>query len=69
MIKVKREQEMDPNKLSSEQIENKMVILTPETLSSEDWFETKIQAIFYKSDKCFEHPEEKLMNFREHQQQ
>ena len=30
---------MDPNKFSSEHIDNKMVTLTPETLSSEDVLE------------------------------
>ena len=42
---------MDPNKFSSEHIENKMVTLTPKTLSSEDWFETKLQDKFDKSDQ------------------
>ena len=45
---------MDLNKLSSEHIENKMVTLTSDTLSSEDWFETKLQAKFDKSDQIFE---------------
>ena len=39
---------MDLNKLSSEHIENKMVTLTSDTLSSEDCFETKLQAKFEK---------------------
>ena len=47
---------MDPNKLSSEHTENKMVTLTSETLSSEEFFETKLQAKSDKSDKCFEQP-------------
>ena len=58
MIEFKGEQQMDPNKLSSEHIENKMVTLTSETLSYEDCFETKIQAKFDKSGRNFEHPEE-----------
>ena len=48
---------MSPNKFSSEHIENKMVTITSETLSSEDCFETKLQAKFNKSDQIFEEPE------------
>ena len=48
---------MHPKKLSSEYIENKMVPITSETLSSEDCFETKLQDKFDKSNKCFEPPE------------
>ena len=44
---------MDLNKFSSEHIENKMITLTPETLSSEDFFETKLQVNFDKSDQIF----------------
>ena len=49
---------MDSNKFSSEHIENIMVTIISETLSSVDWFETKIQAKFDKSDQIFEQPEE-----------
>ena len=49
---------MDPNNLSSEHIENKMVTITSKTLSSEDCFETKLQANFDKYDQLFEQPEE-----------
>ena len=48
---------MEPNKLSSEYIENEVLTLTSETSSSEDCFETKLQAKFYKSDKILEEPE------------
>ena len=48
---------MEPKFLSTEHIENKMVTLTSGTLSSEDCFETKIQAKFGKSDQLFEQPE------------
>ena len=48
---------MDPNMFLSEHIENKMVTLTSENLSSEDWFETKLQVNFGKSDQLFEQPE------------
>ena len=58
MIEFKGEQQIYPKKFSSEQIENKIVTLTHETLSSEDWFETKLQAKFDKSDQIFEQPEE-----------
>ena len=54
---------MYPNKLSSEQIKNRMFTLNSETLSSEDYFETKFQTKFDKSDQIFEQPEEKLMDF------
>ena len=42
-----------------------MVTLTYETLSSEDCFETKLQANFNKSDQIFEQPEEEFMDFME----
>ena len=48
---------MEPNKLSSEHIKNEVLTLTSETLSSEDYFETKLQAKFYISDHIFEQPE------------
>ena len=59
---------MYPNKLSSEHMENKMVTLTSETLSFEDWIETKIQANIDKYDQHFEKPEEKLVDFKGEQQ-
>ena len=40
-----------------------MLTLTSETSSSEDFFETKIQAKFDKSDQIFEQPEEELIYF------
>ena len=54
---------MDPKKFSSEHIENKMVTLTSEILSYEDYFETKLQAKFDKFDQNFKQPEEELMDF------
>ena len=48
---------MDPNKLSSEHIEDKIITLIYETLSSEDCFETKLQSKFDKYDQLFEQPE------------
>ena len=60
---------MDPNFFSSEHIKNKMVTLTSETLSSDDWFDTKLHTEFYKSDQIFDQPEEKLMNIIEQQHQ
>ena len=53
---------MDPNKFSSEHLENKIVTLSYETLSSEDCFETNIQSKFDKPWKFFEQPEEQLMD-------
>ena len=49
---------METNKFSSEYIENKMITHTSETLSSEEYFETKLQAKFDKPDQMFEQPEE-----------
>ena len=46
-----------------------MINLTSETLYSEDFFESKIQDKFDKSDHNFEQPEEELMDFMEHQHQ
>ena len=40
-----------------------MATLISGTLSSEDCFETKLQAKFDKSDQIFEQIEEKLMDF------
>ena len=54
----KGKQQMEPNKLSSEHIENEVLTLTSKTLSSEDCLETKLQAKFNKSDPIFEQPEE-----------
>ena len=42
---------MDPNMLSSEQIEHKMVTLTSEISSFEDCFDNKLQAKFDKYDQ------------------
>ena len=44
---------MDTNKFLSEHINDKMVTLTSETLSYEDWFETQVQAKFNKDDNLF----------------
>ena len=60
---------MDPNKLSSEHIENQIFTLTSETSSSEDYFETKLQTKFDKYDYFFEQPEEELMYFIKQQHQ
>ena len=54
---------MDPKNFSSEHIINKMFTLTFEALSSEDFFENKLQAKFDKFDQIFEQPEEELMDF------
>ena len=54
---------MEQNKLSSEHIENEVLSLTSEYLSSEDCFGTKLQAKFDKYDQIIEQPEEKLMDF------
>ena len=60
---------MDPNKFSSEHIENEMVTINSETLSYEDCFETKLQAKFDKYDQNFKQPEEEMMYFIEKQHQ
>ena len=54
---------MDPNNFSLENNESKMVTLTPETLASEDCFETKLQPKYDKFNQKFEQPEEELMDF------
>ena len=69
MIELKGEEPMDPNKFSLEHIGNKMVTLTYETLSYEDFFETKLQTKVDKSDKFFEQQEEEFMGFIEQQHQ
>ena len=48
---------MEPNQFLSEHIRNEVLNLTSETLSSEDWFETKIKAKFDKSDQSFDQQE------------
>ena len=48
---------MNPSKFLSEHNKNKMVLLTSETLSFEETFETKLQAKFDKYDQFFEQPE------------
>ena len=54
---------MDQQKLSPEHIEKEVLTLTPENLSSEDCFETKLQDKFDKSDQIFEQQEEEFMDF------
>ena len=49
---------MEPNKFSSERIINEVLTLSSETSSSEDFFETKLQAKFDSSDQIFEQPDE-----------
>ena len=44
-----------------------MVTITSEALSSEELFETKLEAKFDKYDKSFEQPEEELIDFIEQQ--
>ena len=44
----------ETNKFSSKLIVNEVVTITSETPSSEDHFETKLQAKFDKSDQTFE---------------
>ena len=60
---------MDPNKFSSEHIENKIFTLTYETLSYEYCFETKLQSKFDISDNFSEQLEEELIYFTEQQHQ
>ena len=60
---------MEPEKSSSEHIENKGLTLISETASSKDCFDKKIQAKFDKSDNIFEQPEKELMDFMEKQHQ
>ena len=68
LINYKKEK-MEPNKFSSEHIENGVLNITSETPSSEDFLETKLQDKFNKSDQNFEQPEEELIDFMEQQHQ
>ena len=54
---------MEPNTFSLERIKNEVLTLTYETSSSEDYYETKLQAKFDKSDQIFEQLEEEFMDF------
>ena len=49
---------MQYHMFSSEHIINEVLTLNSGTSSSEDWFETKIQAKFDKSDQIFKQIEE-----------
>ena len=49
---------------SSEHIENEVITLISENPSSENPFETKLQAKFATSDKSFEKQEELLIEFK-----
>ena len=55
---------MEQKKLSPEHIENEVLTITYETSSSEDYFETKLQYKFDKSDQIFEQQEEEFMDFK-----
>ena len=57
LIEFKVEQQMNPYRISSEHIENKMVTLTSETLSYEYCFGTKLQDKFNKYYQIFKQPE------------
>ena len=60
---------MELKKFSPEHIKNEVLTLTSENSSSEDHFETKLQAKFDKSDHIFEQPEEEFRAFIEQQRQ
>ena len=60
---------MEPNKFSSEHINNEILTFTSETSLSEAFFETKLQAKSDKTDQIFEQPEEELMDFIEQHHQ
>ena len=47
---------MEPNKFSTNHIENDVLTLSSENSSSEDYFDTKLQDKFNKSDQTFEQP-------------
>ena len=57
LIELMGKKEMEPNKFSLSHTKNEVLNLTSETSSSEDCFETKLQAMFYKSDQILEQPE------------
>ena len=56
---------MDPNKVSSEYIENKVLTIVSENSSSEDNFDTKLQANFDKFDLMFWTTRLKINGFHE----
>ena len=58
---------MEPNKISSEHIESRMVTLTSEYLFTEYCFGTKLQANFDKSDQWYEKLEDEFIDFIEQQ--
>ena len=60
---------MQYHMFSSEHIINEVLTLNSGTSSSEDWFETKIQAKFDKSDQIFNQTGEELMDITEQQHQ
>ena len=45
---------MEPSKFSLEHIEEELITLTSQTLSSEYWFETQIQSKFVKHEQFFD---------------
>ena len=60
---------MEPNKFSSEHIENRLLTLTSKTSSYEQILETKLQAKFDKFYQIFEQIQEGLVDFMEQQHQ
>ena len=60
---------MEPNKFSSEHIENEVLNLISETSYNEYCLKIKLRTNFDKYDKIFEQPEEELMYFMEQQHQ
>ena len=68
-IEFKVEQQMEPNKFSSEHIKNEVLTFTSETLSSEDCIQTKLQTKLDIYDKISEQPEEEFMYFIEQHNQ
>ena len=53
LIEFKDKQQMEPNKLSSEHIRNEILTLTSKNSLTKDYFGTKLQAKFGKSDQFF----------------
>ena len=61
--RVQGRSKMETNKFSPEQVQNEVLILTSKISSSEDCFDTKLQAKFDKFDQIFKQPEGKMMDF------
>ena len=68
MIEFNGKQQIEPNKFSSEHIENEVLTLSSKHPYYEVNFERKFQANIYPSNQIFEQPEESLIELKVKQQ-